>query len=96
MLGNVSWPTYLALVESSENPRGRMAYDRGVLEIMSPSMLHENSASLIGRMIESWSLEMDIEILGAKSTTLKRPDLEKGVEADECYYVRSARTVPSQ
>jgi Uma2 family endonuclease len=56
-------------------------------------MLHESLANLIGRMIETWSLEVNLEILSAKSTTLLRPDLEKGVEADECYYIGSADAV---
>jgi Uma2 family endonuclease len=93
LLGNISWSTYLALAESADNPRGRLAYDQGFLEIMSPSMLHESIKSLIGRMIEVFSLEMDIDIRTVGSTTFQRRDLEKGLEADECYYIQSAAAV---
>ena len=40
LIGNVSWSIYVALAESDDNPRGRLAYDHGVLEVMSPSLLH--------------------------------------------------------
>lgn len=93
LLGNVSWSTYLALVEDSENPRGRMAYDQGVLEIMAPSAQHENVKTLIGRMVETFTLELAIEIRSVGSTTFKRVDLEKGIEADECYYIESTAAI---
>ena len=44
-------------------------------------------------MIETFSLERNIEIRSASSTTFARPDLEKGVESDECYYVANALKV---
>ena len=36
VLYNVSWETYERLVEEIDNPGTRLAYDEGVLEIMSP------------------------------------------------------------
>ncbi len=70
-----------------------MAYDQGVLEIMSPSMRHETIKRLIGRMVEMFTLELDIEIRSVSSTTFNREDLEKGIEADECYYIRNAESI---
>jgi Uma2 family endonuclease len=93
LLGNVSWSTYVALAESADNPRGRMAFDQGVLEIMSPSSTHEFIKNLIGRFVETFTLEMDIDIRSVSSTTFRRPDLEKAVEADECYYIQSAEKI---
>lgn len=92
-LGNISWSTYVALANSADNPRGRMAYDQGILEIMSPSSVHEYAKKLIGRFIEVFTLERGIDIRSASSTTLQRADLEKGVEADECYYVQSVDAI---
>jgi Uma2 family endonuclease len=93
LLGNVSWSTYVALAESADNPRGRMAFDQGVLEIMSPSSTHEFIKNLIGRFVETFTLEMDIDIRSVSSTTFRRPDLEKAVEADECYYIQSVEKI---
>ncbi len=48
MLKNISWPTYVAmLAEMGNDLVTRVAYDRGMLEIMSPSLRHENWKRLI-------------------------------------------------
>ena len=93
LLDNISWSTYLAILDDAENRRGRIAYDRGVLEIMSPSKLHENVKSLIGRLIEVFTEVHGIEMLSAGSTTFKREDVERGFEPDECYYIAHASAV---
>ena len=58
-----------------------------MLEIVSPTEDHEHVGRLIGRLIETLTEELGIEIKSVKSTTLKRADLEKAVEADESYYI---------
>lgn len=93
VLDNISWSTYLAILNDAENRRGRIAYDQGVLEIMSPSKLHENIKTLIARMIEAISEATGIEADGAGSTTFKREDLKKGFEPDECYYIKNSDAV---
>jgi len=89
-LGNVSWSIYVELCENARNPRGRLTYDQGELEIMSPSHLHENISRLIGRMIEMFTFQKQIEISSSKSTTFKRHRKQKGFEADESYYIANA------
>lgn len=93
VLDNISWSTYLAILNDAENRRGRIAYDQGVLEIMSPSKLHETIKILIARMIEAYSETTGIDADGAGSTTFKREDLKRGFEPDECYYIKSAAIV---
>ena len=66
-----------------------MAYNEGMLEIMSPSRSHENVSCLIGRMIETFTEVMEIDIESVSSMTCKREDLAKGFESDEAYYVQS-------
>ncbi len=90
VLRSVSWETYLALTDESESRSGRMTYDQGVLEIMSPGMPHEIAKRLIGRMIETFTLYRGIEIRSSSSTTFKRSELQRGFEADESYYVQHA------
>jgi Uma2 family endonuclease len=67
-----------------------MTYDNGVLEMMSPKREHENIGRLIGRIVETYSELMDIEIISVASVTVKRSDLAKAFEADESYYVTHA------
>jgi Uma2 family endonuclease len=92
-LENIRWPTYLALLEDLGAHRGRLTYDRGRLEIVSPSKKHEHLKRLVGRLIEAFTEELGIKIQSVSSTTLNREDLQQGVEADECYYVRNEPAV---
>ena len=90
VLRSVSWETYVALTEESESSSGRLTYDQGVLEIMSPGMPHEIAKKIIGRMIETFTLFRGIEIRSSSSTTFKRSELKRGFEADESYYIQHA------
>jgi Uma2 family endonuclease len=96
IIDGVRWSTYLALVEDGEHRRGRMAYDQGTLEIMSPGKTHENVGCLIGRMIEAFTEELAIEIVSVASTTFKREDVQRAFEADKAYYVTNANAVVSK
>ena len=93
VLNGVSWSTYLALLDETGNQHKRMAYDQGVLEIMSPSVLHERIKKLVGRMIEAFTEVVEIEVCSVSSTTFKRDDLKRGIESDECYYIQHASAV---
>jgi len=91
----VRWSTYVALVEDADSRRGRMTYDQGVLEIMSPSKSHEQIGRLIGRMIEAFTEERRIEIVSVASVTVKLESLQRGFAADEAYYIQRAGQVRS-
>jgi Uma2 family endonuclease len=91
LLYNVSWATFQSLAREARG--GRLAYDRGTLEIMSPSFEHENVNGLVGRLIEIFAEELDVDVTSAGSTTLSRPDLDRSIEADECYYIAGAATM---
>ena len=95
LLDGVSWQTYSALVDESEHASGRMTYDQGTLEIMSPLMPHESGKRLLGRMIEMFTLLRGIDIRSSASTTFRRTDLKRGFEADECYYIQFAAQIRS-
>jgi Uma2 family endonuclease len=86
-LDRVSWATFRSL--ASESRGGRLAYDRGRLEIMSPSLGHENVKSLLCRFIEMFAEEHGIDLVAAGSVTLARDDLDRGIESDACYFVGS-------
>jgi Uma2 family endonuclease len=86
VIPNISWEIFDAL-SNSDCGGTRFAYDRGYLEIMSPSIGHERFHHYLGRMIEALAEELNIPILSAGSTTLKLELKQKGVEADECFYL---------
>ncbi len=89
VLRGVSWQTYSALRDAPGNDNVRMTYDRGVLEMMSPSRLHERFGYVIGRLIDVWTLELGIPIQSCGSMTCRREDLARGFEPDRCYYVEN-------
>lgn len=86
-LGGVSWAVYQALRRADENIHLRMTYDRGALEIVSPSRKHEQVSYLIGRMIDQWTLYWDIDVAAGRNTTFSRRDLDRGLEPDNCYWI---------
>lgn len=87
LLHGITWQTYLELRDAPENYHVRMTYDRGSLEMMSPSKRHEQFGYFLGRLIDAWSEEAGVDIQGCGTMTCSREDLEKGFEPDRCYYV---------
>ncbi len=87
LLHGVPWREYLALRELPENHRVSMTYDRGELELMSPSKLHEQLSYLIGRLIDVWTEEWGIDVQSCRTMTFRREDLQRGLEPDNCYYI---------
>jgi Uma2 family endonuclease len=96
VLGNAPWETYTSLRDASENDGLRMTYDRGDLQITSPSNPRERLAYLIGRFIDIWTLEKRIPIQSGGSTTFRRKDLRRGLEPDNCYYIEHEADVRSR
>ena len=87
VLHGVSWETYTALRDAPENYHVRMTYNRGELEVMSPSKPHEQFARLLDLLIHAWAEELDLDIGGCRTMTCRRKDLRRGFEPDDCYYV---------
>lgn len=88
LLPNVSWETYERLMEEREERSvPRFYYDRGVMEIVSPSKRHEEIGYVVGDLVGLLAEEIDLDLLGAGSTTFKREVFERGSEPDECFYL---------
>lgn len=88
-IDNASWELYELLLRDTDGQNVRITYDQGRMVVMSPLPIHEKVKTLAGRLIEMASFEMDIPISSFGSTTWKRQDLAKGLEADECYYIQN-------
>src|SRR5215210_278835 len=86
-LRNVGWETYELLVEEDpDRSAPRFFYDRGELEIVSPSFEHEQIARVIALLVEELAVELDIDVVSAGSTTFKREDFSRGFEPDASFY----------
>jgi len=92
-LSNVSWELYETLRNETEGQNIRITFDEGRLYLMSPSPIHDAYKTWTARLIEHGSFVCASPIRSLGSTTWRRKDLLKGLEADECYYVRSEQLI---
>jgi Uma2 family endonuclease len=93
VLDGVRWDTYERLVDDFQDQHVRLAYDRGRLEIMSPTSRHDWIKRLLARFVDGISRTFKIPIRSLGSATLRRADLDRGIEADEWFYVASEAAV---
>jgi Uma2 family endonuclease len=90
VLYGVDWNVYEQVLKESGERRLRLNYDGENLEIMNVSLLHERPKSLLGRLIETLTLELDMPIVSGGSVTCHREDVSRGLEPDECYWIANA------
>jgi len=88
VLDDVDWQFYESLLDRFGDRHIFITYDRGRLELMSPSFKHDKRGRLIGLLIAVLA-ELAIPIQGGGSTTFRRKDLDKGLEPDECFYIKN-------
>src|SRR5688572_23359114 len=86
VLYGVPWWTYVALRDALDDHAGlKLTYLQGTLELMSPSMLHEDAKKIIARLLEQWAMEEDVDLRGFGGATFRKEAKERGLEPDECY-----------
>ena len=91
----VSWQQYEALlVQLGDRPGFRVTYLEGVLEIVSPSLRHEDTKSRMGDLLLVYFLETDTEYYPKGSTTFRQQEHRGGTEADESYCIGTDKAVP--
>ena len=94
LLTNISWQTFKTmLAEMGSQRQNRIAYELGMVEIMTPLMPHENSNRLIEVFIGVMCEELGLEIKRTGSLTLTRDDLKRGGEPDSSYYIQNESLV---
>ena len=90
LLRDVTWEEFETILdELGEHRAARIAYDRGVLEIMVPLPEHEFSKEIISDLIKALLEELDIEFISLGSTTFKNQAMAQGIEPDQCFYIQS-------
>jgi Uma2 family endonuclease len=92
VLTGVPWAAYERLLVDRDrlHPGVRLTYDRGRLEIITVSRVHERWKGVLARLLEAFTFELRIPIVAGRNLTIRREDLERGLEPDECYYVQHA------
>ena len=93
VLHDMSWAFYEALLNEIGDRHIFVTFDRGELEIMAPSQGHDLGKKFTARLLESMTFELGIDVICLGSTTWKRKDLARGLEPDECYYIKNEALV---
>ena len=94
ILHDVNWETYEQLLANyldRSNPR--FTYDRGVLEIMSPSSEHEELTEIITQLVYILAEEWGLEYRNFGRTTFRHRDTEAGFEPVSCFYIQSVESI---
>jgi Uma2 family endonuclease len=87
-LKDISWQEFEEILqELGEKRNSRIAYSRGVLEIVTPLPEHEVAKVIVGDLIKILLQEMGYEYESLGSTTFRRQDLDRGIEPDDCFYI---------
>lgn len=92
-LDSIGWGTYRRIGRAFQDRPLRITYDRGRLEIMTTSSLHERIKHLLGVLIVALAEELDLDIAGFGSMTFQKRERRRGLEPDECYWIQNAAAV---
>jgi len=87
VIRGVGWQGYQSLLKMVGDQPVRLTYDRGDVELMSPLPTHERKKSCLGRAVRILTEELLMPVMPMGSTTWGREDLDKGLEADESFYL---------
>src|SRR5215471_21596639 len=73
ILDGVSWTEYTRFLRAFEDRPGfRLTYDRGTLEIMSPTLRHDRPGRFLAQLVWVLTDVLQLPIIPGGSTTLRR------------------------
>ncbi len=88
----VDWAFYEEFVDSiPERTNIHVAYDGRDLEVMAIGPDHEDLKYSLGQFVSLVAAQFGIPCKGLGQTTWKRPQLYRGLEADQCFYFRAEK-----
>ena len=85
----VDWAYYKRLSEVIGESSGiQLAYDGKDLELMVPGPLHDDYGKFAGYLVEIVAEELVIPWRSMATTGWERPEVERAIQADDCFYFR--------
>jgi len=88
LLSDISWQSYVTIGNAlSDRPALRLTFDRGNLEFMTTSPKHEIYKKWLSRFVDILAEEFNQPKISAGNMTFQREDLERGIEADDCFWI---------
>jgi Uma2 family endonuclease len=88
LLHGIDWQTYCRVADAFPNRPIRITYDRGDLEIMTVSALHERCKSLLNLIVVALAGALHRKVGSYGSFTHRREDLLRALEPDLCFYLQ--------
>src|SRR5690242_11632059 len=94
VLSGVDWQAYGRWLRLLRGRRGlRVTYDRGMLEIMTLTVGHESWGHFLARFVIVLTLELGLPLASGGSATFRRKKRRRGLEPDECFWIRNESLV---
>jgi Uma2 family endonuclease len=92
LVPDATWELYASFVHSlPEGSQVRVAFDSEGMEIMVTGPLHDGFADLLDAFFKAVARGVGLRFKPQGQTTWKRPEIQKGLEADRCYYIDAAK-----
>jgi Uma2 family endonuclease len=94
LLRDVTWQEFEDILEDlGEHRAARVAYCKGILEIMTPLSEHESNKEIVSDLVKALLEELEIEFYSLGSTTFKNKEMLQGIEPDNCFYTEHEAAV---
>jgi Uma2 family endonuclease len=93
VLYGIDWNSYQKFLEAVGTRHIRLTYDRGTLEIMTLGGMHEWWRSRISLVLRLVAAVLGIKVQCYGMTTLRRQDVDRGLEPDEGFYIQHAEQI---
>src|SRR5271165_781388 len=86
VIRDIGWDDYEELGKLLPPPF-RLAFDGSSLEIMVTGQLHDDYADALDTFFKAVAGALGIPFQPYRSASWSRPELERGIQADNCYYL---------
>ena len=95
LFDGLTWEEYEWFDRQREltNSGARLSYTDGKLELMTTSFFHDGSSVRLSLFISTLTAVFRVPYRGARRTTFRSEDLERGFEPDESYYIQNVAAV---
>lgn len=96
LMHDIDWATYRKISDALPDRHFHMSFDGWSLELMTISSDHGQFARLLGDFVLVLTEETGQPRKSTGDMTMDRDDLEKGIEADESFYITNEPKVRSK
>ncbi len=90
VIRDIGWDDYEELGKLLP-PTFRLAFDGSSLEIMVTGHLHDDYADALDTFFKAVAGALGVQFRPYRTASWTRPELERGIQADNCYYVTAVK-----